>query len=421
MGSPGRRGVLLVVGAAAERGGLQLRMRELGCRLAERGWEVTLVSFHPALRVRRGRDGPLQLLWLPCLAPWTREQPAWRGRANTAVSVAVGVAAAWATARRWAAVYAAGLVPEGLVAVLAARPLGRPCVVDTWLPGPRGNVARLLASPLARPERRLPSSATAVMAATDEVAAEVARAGFPPRVVRRVNWGVDLARFRPPTRDERATARRRLGLGADHGVVCYAGRFELGQKRLDVLLDAWARRPLPGWQLVLAGDGPDAPAVRAQASGLAGVRVVGWLDDVRLLLWAADAFVLPTEYETTGRSMVEAMACGLTGVVSATTGYRQMAPEGVAIVPNEPAAWASGLAGLADPERRAAAAAAARRWVSAHHDLSRTMDAVEALLAGAYWRPGRRGGEEQRLVQSSRPRPLEAEGSQTLGAPWSSL
>lgn len=103
---------------------------------------------------------------------------------------------------------------------------------------------------------------------------------------------------------------------------------------------------------------------------------------MRSLLWAADAFVLPTEFETTGRAMVEALACGLPGVVSATTGYREMAPAGVALVPNDPAAWARALGALADPAYRERGGEGGRRWATATRDITRTMADVRLLLSG---------------------------------------
>jgi glycosyltransferase involved in cell wall biosynthesis len=377
----GHRGVLVVAGALDERGGLQLRTVELARHLAV-DVPVTLLTWEAGLRRphrERDEDG-LAVVRVPALASWGRDHPATLSRANTAVSVAAGVTAAVALWRRWSAAWCTGLVPEGLTGAVAAGLLGRTFVVDTWLPGPLGNVARLVASPIAGAERRLLARAAAIVAETGEVVGELVGAGFPPERVRVVPWGVDLGRFRPPSPAERRTARTALGIPDDRGVVVYTGRFDLRQKRLDVLLDAWARRPLSGWSLLLAGDGPDAAVVRARAGGVPGVRVLPWQPDVRALLWSADAFCLPTEFETTGLAVVEAMACGLAGVVSATTGYREMAPAGVTLVANEPAAWAAALAALADPARRSERGAAARAWAVSRHDLAATLATVRALL-----------------------------------------
>src|SRR5450759_5502255 len=95
--------------------------------------------------------------------------------------------------------------------------------------------------------------------------------------------GVDTQRFRPPSEQEAATARDRLGLAAGAAVVC-VGRIAR-QKGQDILLDAWpdVLRSVPDATLYVVGDGPDRAQLEAQ--GVPGVCFVGPWDDVRSWLW----------------------------------------------------------------------------------------------------------------------------------------
>lgn len=87
------------------------------------------------------------------------------------------------------------------------------------------------------------------------------------------------------------------------------------QKGFDVLLRAFAEAHLPGHDLVLAGDGPERPALQALAQELhLGNRVtfVGRADRPTAvsLFQGCDFFVLPSRQEPQGIVNLEAMAAG---------------------------------------------------------------------------------------------------------------
>jgi glycosyltransferase involved in cell wall biosynthesis len=235
--------------------------------------------------------------------------------ANAAVSTVGGVMAALLVRRRWQVAIGAGLHPEGVVAGVAARLLRRPFLAETWLVGPYGNVDRLAGSTLRRPVVRLLSSARAVLTATSDGADELAEIGIPSERIRIESPSVDTSRFVPPTAGRRELGRRALRASAPN-VLVYAGRFDLRQKRLDLLIGAWHLVQPRGWELVLVGEGGGHDAVRGLAAGGPGVHLRPWADDVALALAGADAFALPTRFESPGYALFEGMAAGLPGLAS---------------------------------------------------------------------------------------------------------
>lgn len=117
-----------------------------------------------------------------------------------------------------------------------------------------------------------------------------------------------------------AVARRELGLPAGAPLVAYVGRL-VPDKGVDVLLEAVARRPEP-LHVLVAGRGPDEPALRAQARrlGLDGrAHFIGPLpmERVGTAFRAADVVAMPSRHEPWGRVAVEAMACGVPLVAGA--------------------------------------------------------------------------------------------------------
>ena len=115
----------------------------------------------------------------------------------------------------------------------------------------------------------------------------------------------------------RAAFREQHGIAADRPVALFVGRVA-HEKNIDFLLDAMvhALPAIPTLLLVIAGDGPAMPNVRARIAALgleASVLCVGYLDGERELphcYAAADVFAFASLTETQGLVLLEAMAAG---------------------------------------------------------------------------------------------------------------
>lgn len=178
--------------------------------------------------------------------------------------------------------------------------------------------------------------------------------------------GVDTERFRPPTPVERHEARAALGVDADQRVVLFIGN-EFGRKGLPLLLQSMTRLE-SSVVVVVVGGTPDliaAEAGREPAARLgARLRFAGAHPDPRPWLRAADVLAMPSAYESYGLVVLEALACGVPVVATATGCVPDVVVDGVngAVVDATPEALAQGLARVlaADvgPVRAAARAAA---------------------------------------------------------------
>ena len=93
------------------------------------------------------------------------------------------------------------------------------------------------------------------------------------------------------------------------------------QKGIDVLLEAWAQASerLPGWRLAIVGDGPLRETLQARCRELGVENSVDWhghLADPFPLLRASKFFVMTSRFEGTPNALLEAMSCGLPGIVT---------------------------------------------------------------------------------------------------------
>lgn len=225
----------------------------------------------------------------------------------------------------------------------------------------------------------------AVVATSDRSAAYLQR----PATV--VMHGIDTTRFRPA--EDRPALRARLGLPEGGLVGCY-GRIR-AQKGTDAFVEAMIRL-LPDFPKVTAI--VLGRATKKHAAFLAALKdrvAAAGLSDRILFLpevptdqmadWyaALDLYVAPQRWEGFGLTPLEAMACGVPVVATRVGAFEALVDGGTTgtlVPPDDIPALAAAIAPwLADADRRAAAAQAARDWVLAHHRLETEADALNAL------------------------------------------
>ena len=152
----------------------------------------------------------------------------------------------------------------------------------------------------------------------------LAQAGGPRPIVTLPN-AIDAQFFARPSAGTRAESRRALGLEGEGRVLVQVsaltarkGVIELA--RAFLALSSTDRRAA---RLLFVGDGDYRAELEALAVESAGaIRVLGQLppEEVRRVLWAADAFVLNTRLDPNPLSAIEAAAAGLPVLMSSAAG-----------------------------------------------------------------------------------------------------
>jgi len=295
--------------------------------------------------------------------------------------------------RRWLGqdaldvLHAHGLRAGALAALaLAGKPGQRTALVVTvHNAAPPGRAAAAVYAAL---ELIVARRADAVLPVSGDLAARLHRRG-----ARIAGMAVVAALDAPaPSPEQVAAVRQELG-GDGRPVVLAAGRLA-AQKGFSTLLDAaarWQRRdPVP--LLVIAGDGPLGPALRAQAAAAGTeVRFLGPRPDVPVLLAAADVVVVPSSWEGQPLIVQEALRAGRPLVASRAGGIADLtgADGALLVPPGDPRVLAAAVTGLLDDPREAAAlAGAARRRAAALPGEAAAVDQAAAVYLGLV-RPGR--------------------------------
>jgi glycosyltransferase involved in cell wall biosynthesis len=189
---------------------------------------------------------------------------------------------------------------------------------------------------------------------------------FPGRPAGLIRNGIDTGRFIP---GDRAAARQAFGLPGEHKIIGCAARLE-PVKGVDLLLAAFARLA-PEVHLAIAGDGPEARTLRAQAEacGIAGrVHFLGRLDSMPLFYQALDVFCLASRAEGLPLSLLEAQSAGVRAVAFDVGGVAE------ALCPNSGIAVPSGdvgaLAAALDRAIGIPQSGEPRRFVLAQRDIA---------------------------------------------------
>jgi glycosyltransferase involved in cell wall biosynthesis len=266
----------------------------------------------------------------------------------------------------------------GAGGILYARSLGIPVVASfhTHLPRYLRHYGLGLFEPLAWDLlRSLHNQALINLCISEPIADELRERGV-ERVEIAWRGGVDTSQFHPAQASDEM--RERLTDGKpDAPLIVSVGRLS-AEKGLD-LFGPMLRR-LPGVRLAFVGDGPHRAALEQQLSGLP-VHFAGYLvgQELAAAVASADVLVFPSQTDTLGLVLLEAMAAG-TVVVAANSGgvtdVVRHAFNGLLFDPgNVDGAAAAVRRVLEDPVSRELMRVAARReadrwtWAAATDDL----------------------------------------------------
>jgi glycosyltransferase involved in cell wall biosynthesis len=271
-----------------------------------------------------------------------------------------------------------------------ARRLGKPILMKF---SGSGIIPLLESTPIGRLELRwLRQWAARIMILNPGMVEEARAHGLPEELLLWMPNPVDVALFRPGTREEIAALRHRSGIPESAPVVVYVGRLS-PEKGLVPLLRGFARvaRSLPEAVLVLVGDGPSRSELEALANDLGlgrrQIRFAGRVDVSEVPAWLrmADVFSLLSPNEGFSCALSEAMAAGLPAVVSDIPANAQLVEQGVhgLLVPcgDENATAAAFLDLLGNPQRRAAMSAAARQRIVDCYSTLQVVARYEELFA----------------------------------------
>jgi glycosyltransferase involved in cell wall biosynthesis len=212
------------------------------------------------------------------------------------------------------------------------------------------------------------------------------RSGLPLGRYTVIPNGIDAEAF---AHDEQARRRLRQqwGLSGEQVLLAYVGRLDY-EKGTNVLLSAASHLAARGSpiHLVIAGEGPQRQQVEnfiAHGEGGQLCRYLGHVQDVRAVLSAADALVMPSRWEGFGLAAAEAMACGLAVIASDVPGLRELVTDGqtgLLVEPDDAVALAEAIEHLsADAAARETMGQTGRRRVVQDYPLTAMIEAHERL------------------------------------------
>ncbi len=401
-------GVCILIGAFYPVvGGGETHARILGRELVRRGTPVTLITRRSSrgLNAREIRDGiRVHRVWAPA-SP----------RLGKYAMLLPAMLRLVALRKEYDIIYVCALRVLGVAGVLAARVLGKRCVLRSEACGElSGDFIRKSfhsdtpthMPPLVRAllawRNRLFMRADCFLSISSLIDEEFRRCGVPADKMISISCGVDTERFTPV--DEAGKRRWRAALKLpDRFTFVYAGKLNKG-KGLDHLLSAWRElaQHRDDIHLLLVGGGDEHSlscegAVRAEvdAGSMAdSVSFTGYVQNVEAYLQASDAFVFPSLQESFGLAPLEAMACGLPVVATRVGALPRIITDGengLLVEPGNVEELVRAMSRvLADANGASGLAQAGRRTVVTQLGIGRVAEAHEALFARLC--TGRNGG-----------------------------
>ncbi|NBD16535.1 MAG: glycosyltransferase [Cyanobacteria bacterium] len=153
-------------------------------------------------------------------------------------------------------------------------------------------------------------------------------------------FGIDLSLYSPNHRDRDFLNQWLSPEEKDNKVLLFLGRLS-SEKRVDLLIKAFAKLRQDHYSLIIAGDGPMTTLnqLKSLAQPIRNLHFTGFIhgEAKAALLASCDLFCNPSPYETFGRTVVEAMASGLPVVAvnsGAVSEYMKNGVNGYLVQPN---------------------------------------------------------------------------------------
>ncbi len=353
-----------------EAGGQNVYVRQVGLALAERGWQVdmltrrsspeqaAIVSHGPDCRTIRLTAGPTEFMARDHLPEYLPEFV----RKIQAFQKQMGFQYALVHTHYWLSAWVGMELKsqQTLRQVHTSHSLGAVKYQDASFISPAASMRLAIEKAcLESVERAIATSPQEL----EHMRTLVSREGR----IEMIPCGTDVDRFGAISR---ATARQQLGLAPEAKIVLYVGRFD-PRKGIETLVRAFAQSKFRGEEnlkLILAGgsrpgqsDGIERERIEAivRELGLSDCTIFpGRLEEAELPVYyaAADVCVMPSHYEAFGLVAIEAMA-NRTPVVASNVGGLQFTviPEitGLLVTPKDEAGFTKAIDRvLADPAWR---------------------------------------------------------------------
>jgi glycosyltransferase involved in cell wall biosynthesis len=395
------RGVLLIGNYPPPYGGVPSYIENLAPFLAERGWDVHVLSMGRS-GIERRRGVTVYKLPLAAKLPLVLRHALALRRAPLGIRVRTRkdlVTRAWfrvlasvgreiVRRHRIDVICGFNLSRGGLVGAALAQERGLPLVVNNFGELLSGE-AFFRSNPWLLPF--VVGQARRLVSGSRHCAESYRRFGLSP-AVEVIPYGVDATRFRP-TVDGNAV-RRRLGAKPDEVVVLYLGRLvrDMGLHTLLAAAPALLEGGVP-IRLVIAGAAGalsgDAHALAERSGGRVAVLENVPNDELPGLYAATDLVVVPTIGDRACSSLAaaEGLATGRPVVATRVGGIPEVVRDGetgVLIAPDDARALAEAVLGLAaDPSRRRALGERGRAWTEAEWDSRVVLGRMADVLADA--------------------------------------
>lgn len=243
--------------------------------------------------------------------------------------------------KKYNIIYVPGFRVLGVLGVICARLFRKKCILKAEGIGEfSGEVFRWGSSVLKFPilykitsiiikiRNIILKKADRFIAISNVIKDEFTNSGVDPKDIVYIPNGIDMKRFHPVTNKDKYGLREKLNLPQGKKIFIYTGRLNKG-KGLELLLRVWKQIIDSGRDvyLILAGSGSyQFLSVEDELKDFVcenkledRVRFTGYVDNIEEYLMASDIFIFPSETESFGCSVAEALACGLP-VISTNVG-----------------------------------------------------------------------------------------------------